>query len=346
MKTAYGENHYHDTLPNLEEDMIEKLVRKISFQATQLASMEKASKNSAEYACICEGRARNLEVVRKTQSVTVDTAFGQCLTHAPPNVKNEHDITIQLKNAEECLINGRCRIVELEKELRSRERQWKLSESKVTELRNELQKTRVLLQSSQHSVRLSPKASGTIHSHGKLVAGLRSEISSLRAYLNSYQTRLESSKKTQRALALRVGALEDQIDNMLPSIKFTDLEIKALTMSEKLRAQNSNLRNDGTNSVTDISHVIGRQGDSDYDFEGPLFPSDSYHKEVSMVSCSDSHFEKVHQSPHTLTPERPVTAANTGEGEKSSTDSDGTKLRAALKERDVLLEFIQVTQTS
>lgn len=346
MTTVYGETFDQGTLPKLEEDMVEKLVRKISFQAAQLASMEKALSNSAEHIYVCEGRVRNLEIVRKSHSVNVDNAFDHSLTHATPNVRNEHDMALQLKDAEECLIKGRCRIIELEKDLRSRERQWRLSESKVTELRNELQKTKVLLLSSQHTGRLTPKSSGTTQSNGKLVAGLKSEIISLRAYLTSYQTRLESSKKTQRALALRVGALEDQIDNMPPSTKYTDLEMKAHTLSEKLRAQNSQLRKDGTNPITDISHVKRRQADSEYDFEGPLFPNDSYQKEVSMVSCSDSLLEKDHQTPYSLMPGRPKIERDTGEeGEKSITDADGSKLKAVLKERDVLLEFIQVTQT-
>jgi hypothetical protein len=181
MTTVHRETVDQDTLPNLEEGVIEKLVRKISLQAAQLASMEKALSNSAEYIYICEGRVRNLEIVRKSHSVNVETARDQSLAHATPNLRNEHDMTTQLKDAEECVIKGRCRIIELEKELRGRERQWKLSENKVTELRKELQKTKVLLQSNQHTVRLSPKSSGTAYSHGKIVAGLKSEISSLRA---------------------------------------------------------------------------------------------------------------------------------------------------------------------
>jgi hypothetical protein len=341
MTSVYGETLGQDTHPNLEEDMIEKLVRKISLQAVQLASMEKALRNSAEYIHICEGRVRNLEIVRKSHSVNVETASDQSLTHVTPNVRNEHDMAIQLKDAEECVIKSRCRIIELEKELRGRERQWKLSESKVTELRNELLKTKGLLQSSQHTARLSPKSSGTAYSHVKTVAGLKSEIASLRAYLTSYQTRLESSKKTQRALALRVGALEDQIDNMPPSMKYTDLEMKARTLAEKLRDQNSKLREGGTDPMTDISQAKGHRADSEYDFAGPLFPNDS-----SMVTCSDSPIEKDHQTPYTLIPGRSKIDGDMGEeGEKSVADPGGTKLRAVLRERDVLLEFIQVTYT-
>lgn len=326
---------------------MDQLVRKNSIQAAQLTSMEKALRDSTEYIGICEDRVRKLESVRKLQSYDADAAFHRSLTNATPNTKNEDDMMVRLKDAEESLVKERFRITEMEKEMRSRERQHKLSETNAIELRSELQKTKALLQSTQHAARLTPKSSGAANSHAKLVAGLKSEICSLRAYLNSYQMRLESSKKTQRALVIRVGALEDQLDNMPPSIKYTDLELKVLTLSEKLRNENSKLHKDSPNPVAEISQDDGRRSDSEYDFAGPFFSDDSYRKEVSMMSCHDSHVEKEHQITSNSTLGLTRIESETGEKrEKPFPDADATKLKNVMKERDVLLEFIQVIQPS
>ena len=231
---------FREASPMEDDELSRKLMDKISVQATQLTNLAKAFNASSEYIEICEKRIRELEEEAALHKLIDEGAAEHNLTEAALKRNDDRESSRRLEEVEQLLLASSNHISDLERDIRSKERQCKLNEKKVIDLGLEMQKMKVQIEQYQHASRLMSKPT-ECSANRKVLAGLKSEIDALKAYLNSYQTRLEASKKAERAMALKVGILEDERESQ-PQGAYADSQAKVLILTEKVRKLKSELR--------------------------------------------------------------------------------------------------------
>lgn len=347
MNTADNqESRVDGLLRKSDSEIIEKLVEKITIQATQLANLGHAFNGSADYIEICEDGF--LESVHR--SLSRSSQDNDNVEHNKRNVAamrmTELDLRKRLEDAEQSLTAKNCRINELQGEISCRDRQLKLSEKKALETGREVQKMKAAMDCSQHTLRLSQKSSDFATANTKTMSAQKSEIAALKAYLISYQKRLDISQKTERSLASRLSILEDQIDAQQPMPDQYDMRVKVRVLTEKnrqLKAELESMKAD----VMNVSHAVGTEPDGVEGFKVSF--SNENLQEKGASSQQDSHIAST--TPHDDKNLNTTNKSHTESTEKSdvadhddylSSEEYAVRLKVVERERDVLLEFIKV----
>ena len=333
-----------------KDALIERLTRKICIQDTQLGNLGNSFNGSAEYIELCECRIRELESEASLDPEMKEDLKQQNLSEAASKRHDDREVLAKLDESERLLTISNEKISELERNLRIKERQCKLNDKKVLELGRETQRMRLQIESFHHTSRLlsSPIESNSAR---KVVKGLKSEVDALKAYVASYQSRLETSKTAERLLAVKVFDLEESRDYQSQGA-YKESQARVLMLSEKVRLLKIELQTE-KERATDL--LISSPCDS-FEIKGNRDAVTSvcikrYDEAVSDQKCGTSSAransdcdEKVIALERIIVSlQLKLDEIETG-GEKHQTfGNDGMSgmLREVEQERDILLEFIR-----
>ena len=216
-----------------KDALIEKLTRKICIQGTQLGNLGNAFNGSAEYIELCESRIRELESEASVDPEMKEVVKQQNLCEAASKRRDMSEISAKLDESERLLTISNKEISDLHRNLRAKERQCKLNDKKLLELGRETQKMKMQIESFHHASRFSSDPTGSTSAR-KVVKGLQSEVDALKAYVASYQSRLEASKKAERSLAVKVFDLEESRDYKSQEA-YKESQARVLMLTEKVR---------------------------------------------------------------------------------------------------------------
>lgn len=227
-------------------------------------------------------------------------------------------------------------IAKLEQELQCKERENKLNNKKSVEMDREMQKMRE--QKVQMEKRLSAKPAGTLNSHNKIVAGLKSELIAVKAYLHSYQIQLELSKQVEKVTVLKASETKEN-QHVVKSVDNTDTA-KVIHLRQSVKKLKSTIKKMKEAAPSGGSPESKAGDDYEDDFEdldlGALNDDESdINSSVSSVTSSSQ--EKV------IALEQIILSM-----QQKLLDADDmhSQLKIVKQERDVLLEFIQVISAS
>ena len=353
METAENQGSDVDGMSRKSDsEIIRKLMEKISNQAAQLANLGRDFNGSADYIEICGGRVLEFEHRSLSRSSQDNDNVVYSKRDMAAIRMTELDLKKRLEDAEQSLAAKNCIINDLQGEISCRDRQLRLSEKKALETGRELQKMKAAMDCSQHSLRLSQKSSNLASATSKTIAAQKSEISALKAYLISYQKRLDTSQKTERALASRLSILEDQIDAQQPVPDQYDMRVKVRVLTEKnrkLKAELESVKSDMMNAYD----AVGIQPNCVDDREASPSNEDSYEKGTSSTINRSHHDSPVkpiilHDDVKLQTNDKSNTESmkklHAAENEDYlSLEEYVARLKIVERERDVLLEFIKVS---
>jgi hypothetical protein len=292
-----------------EEMLIhQKLMSKISSQADLLG-------RSAEYIEICEVKIRHLE-----------------------KDKHEHSKLDDLLTESENLS------IKLQQDVITKERQNKLNEKKILELGREIQKIKTQSGTTQHALRFTQPQSNLSASQSKLVVGLRSEIDDLKAHLNTYQNQLETSKRKDREMTSKILALEEALDQKskyrLESGQ-ADLLAKSSDQQKLIKKLKSKLGKKKKEMADAAATLVGKFSPLSKNSIG--YNNRTSDDEDSMSSLS-SHEEKIAALEHIIVSGQQKLSLTEKELKRIQSGEITADLKAIEAERDVLLEYIQVSR--
>lgn len=293
---------------------------KVSSQAALLG-------RSAEYIEICEGKIRDLEKNKQEYSKQDDAA--------------------RLLTVSESLC------AKLQQDVFTKERQCKLNERKILELGREIQKIKVQSETTQHALRFTQPLSNVSASQSKVVSGLRSEIDALKAHLNSYQNQLESSKRNEQVTILKLSALEETLEKQSQYIcapEQADLLAKLSDQQKvikKLKSKLEKKRKEMAIAAAPLLRIFSPVSKNSIENQNRAFVGNSFSSEdsVNCVSSLSSHEEKVVALEHIIVSGQQKLSLVEKELQRTQTGEITANLKAIEAERDVLLEFIQVSLT-
>jgi hypothetical protein len=300
-----------------EEMLIhQKLMSKISSQADLLG-------RSAEYIEICEVKIRHLE-------------------------KDKHECLKQ----DDLLVESKDLSIKLQQDVITKERQCKLNEKKILELGRDMQKMKAQSEIAQHALRFTQPQqpqSNISASQSKVVVGLRSEIDALKTHLNTYQNQLESSKRNDQEMTSKIGALEAALE--LKS-KYTyesgqvDSFVKSSDQQKLIKKLKSKLGKKKKEMALAAATLVGKHSPLSRDsnsYNNRTFDRDSFSDEDSISSLC-SHEEKIAALEHIIVSGQQKLSFAEKELKRIQSGEINANLKAIEAERDVLLEYINVSQ--
>lgn len=292
-----------------EEMLIhQKLMSKISSQADLLG-------RSAEYIEICEVKIRNFE-------------------------KDKHEYSKQ----DDLLTESEKLSIRLQQDVITKERQNKINEKKILELGREIQKIKTQSETAQHALRFTQPQSNLSASQSKLVVGLKSEIDDLKAHLNIYQNQLETSKRKDREATSIILALEEALEQK-SKYKFesgqADLLAKSSDQQKLIKKLKSELGKKKKEMAYAAATLVGHFSPLSKNSIG--YNDHKSDDEDSMNSLS-SHEEKIAALEQIIVSGQQKLSLTEKELRRAQSGEITADLKAIEAERDVLLEYIQVSR--
>ena len=327
---------------DMEPEILSRLMHKISEQALELGKLNNELQQSSDYVKRCESRIRSLESSEFTSSGCVSNNLSELAMKR----RDEREL---LRKLDEYQQNNN----KLEQDLRDKIRQCKNYEKQIAEMGMEVSALKHQLSSATQSLNVASKInfSSANTYQTKLLASLKAELESVKACMKSYQSQLEKSKYNEIVLNTQLNLLHETLAAQTKDTNDGKEEnVLALCLSMQKQLSECKLKLANVSVLQDNNQTFDTAKNKGF----TTVSTNTESKFTNILNNQNDYFENLNEivsSDGVLLIERLKVEVMSLQQKLSRNDDELKRLlltdqvkaiKAAERERDILLEFIQV----